>query len=61
VLPAGAAGGAGGDAEVLAWLTAMGFSAPEAQAAVAKLPAATGTNGAVEDRVRQALLILRPE
>jgi Holliday junction DNA helicase RuvA len=62
VVAAGAAGGAaGGDGEVLAWLTAMGFSAAEAQAAVAKLPAAAGANGAVEDRVRQALLILRPE
>jgi Holliday junction DNA helicase RuvA len=61
VLAAGGAGAAGGDGEVLAWLTAMGFSAPEAQAAVARLPAAAGASGAVEDRVRQALLILRPE
>jgi holliday junction DNA helicase RuvA len=58
VLAAGGAGG--GEGEVLAWLTAMGFSAAEAQAAVAKLPAA-GADGAVEERVRQALLILRPE
>ncbi|HVG96626.1 MAG TPA: Holliday junction branch migration protein RuvA [Chloroflexota bacterium] len=59
VLAAGTTGG--GDGEVLAWLTAMGFSAAEAQAAVARLPAAAGANGAVEERVRQALLILRPE
>lgn len=47
------------DGEVLAWLTAMGFPATESQAAVAKLP--PGNSLPVEERVRQALAILRPE
>jgi holliday junction DNA helicase RuvA len=50
---------AGVDGEVLAWLTAMGFPAAEAQAAVAKLP--PGASLPVEERVRQALAVLRPE
>jgi Holliday junction DNA helicase RuvA len=50
---------AGPDGEVLAWLTAMGFPAAEAQAAVAKLP--RGAALPVEERVRQALALLRPE
>jgi hypothetical protein len=45
--------------EVLAWLTAMSFPAAEAQAAVAKLPRDAALP--VEERVRQALIILRPE
>jgi Holliday junction DNA helicase RuvA len=57
----GAPGGSAGDGEVLAWLTAMGFAAAEAQSAVARLPKGDGAPTAVEDRVRQALLILRPE
>ncbi|MGH2351801.1 MAG: Holliday junction branch migration protein RuvA [Chloroflexota bacterium] len=47
------------DGDLLAWLTAMGFPAAEAQAAVAKL--SHDASLPVEDRVRQALLILRPE
>ena len=47
------------DGEVLAWLTAMGFPAAEAQAAVAKLPREAALP--VEERVRQVLTILRPE
>jgi holliday junction DNA helicase RuvA len=54
-----AAGAAGVDGEVLAWLTAMGFPAAEAQAAVAKLPPDTPLS--VEERVRRALAVLRPE
>ena len=50
---------AGADGEVLAWLTAMGFPAAEAQAAVAKLPRDPAPP--MEERVRQALTILRPE
>jgi Holliday junction DNA helicase RuvA len=57
--PAAAAGAAGVDGEVLAWLTAMGFPAAEAQAAVAKLPPDTPLP--VEERVRRALAVLRPE
>jgi holliday junction DNA helicase RuvA len=57
--PVVATGGPPSDGEVLAWLTAMGFAVVEAQAAVAKLPQ-DGTLP-VEERVRQALLILRPE
>jgi hypothetical protein len=47
------------DGEVLAWLTATGFPAAEAQAAVAKLPHDPAPS--MEERVRQALAILRPE
>jgi Holliday junction DNA helicase RuvA len=50
---------AGADGEVLAWLTAMGFPAAEAQAAVAKLP--HDPSLPMEARVRHALAILRPE
>jgi holliday junction DNA helicase RuvA len=50
---------AGTDGEVLAWLTAMGFPAAEAQAAVAKLP--HDPSLPMEERVRHALTILRPE
>jgi Holliday junction DNA helicase RuvA len=57
----GVPGTSAGDGEVLAWLTAMGFAAAEAQSAVARLPKGDWTPTAVEDRVRQALLILRPE
>ena len=49
-----------GDAELLAWLQAMGFTAAQAQSAVKRLPDATRADP-VEDRVRAALLILRPE
>ena len=48
-----------GDGEVLNWLLAMGFPAADAQVAVAKLP--PGRNVPPEERVRQALTILRPE
>jgi Holliday junction DNA helicase RuvA len=53
------AAGAAEDGELLAWLTTMGFPAAAAQAAVARLP----KDGAqpLEDRVRQALELLRPE
>src|SRR5918997_3615417 len=50
---------AGADGEVLAWLTAMGFPAAEAQAAVARLPRDPSLS--MEERVRHALTILRPE
>ena len=50
---------AGADGEVLAWLTAMGFPAAEAQAAVARLPRDPSLS--MEERVRHALAILRPE
>lgn len=49
-----------GDAELLAWLQAMGFTATQAQSAVKRLPNALRADP-VEDRVRAALLILRPE
>jgi Holliday junction DNA helicase RuvA len=54
-----AAAEAGIDGEALAWLTAMGFPAAEAQAAVAQLPRAPAL--LVEERVRRALAVLRPE
>ena len=38
----GAPGASAGDGEVLAWLTAMGFAAAEAQSAVARLPKGDG-------------------
>jgi Holliday junction DNA helicase RuvA len=47
------------DGELIAWLTAMGFAAGEAQGAVARLPRDAALP--LEERVRQALLILRPE
>jgi holliday junction DNA helicase RuvA len=47
------------DGEVLSWLAAMGFPAAAAQAAVAKLP--SDASLPVEERVRHALTILRPE
>jgi Holliday junction resolvasome RuvABC DNA-binding subunit len=47
------------DGEVLSWLAAMGFPAAEAQAAMAKVP--RDMSLAVEERVRHALTILRPE
>jgi Holliday junction DNA helicase RuvA len=47
------------DGEALAWLTAMGFPAAEAQAAVAKLPHHPSLP--MEERVRHALAILRPD
>src|SRR4029453_8312090 len=50
---------AGADGEVLAWLTAMGFPPAAAQAAGAKLPPDAPLP--VEERVRQALALLRPE
>ena len=53
------AAGAPDDGELLAWLTAMGFPAAEAQAAVAKSP--RDASLPIEERVRQALTILRPE
>ena len=53
-----AAAEAGIDGEVLAWLTAMGFPPAESQAAVAKLP--RDPSLPVEERVRQALAVLRP-
>jgi Holliday junction DNA helicase RuvA len=50
---------AGVDGEVLAWLTAMGFPPAEAQAAVARLP--RDPSLPMEERVRHALAVLRPE
>lgn len=47
------------DGELLAWLTAMGFPVAAAQAAVAKAP--HDVSLPLEERVRQALAILRPE
>jgi Holliday junction DNA helicase RuvA len=49
----------GTDGEVLAWLTAMGFPPAAAQAAVAKLP--PDASVPLEERVRSALALLRPE
>jgi Holliday junction DNA helicase RuvA len=48
-----------GDGELLAWLTTMGFPAAAAQAAIAQMP----KDGSVplEERVRKALELLRPE
>jgi Holliday junction DNA helicase RuvA len=54
--PVSAAGA--GDGELLAWLTAMGFSPAEAQTAMARMGA--DASSPLEERVRQALLILRP-
>ena len=54
-----AAAGAGTDGEVLAWVTAMGFPPAEAQAAVAKLPPDASLS--MEERVRHALAVLRPD
>lgn len=48
------------DADLLTWLQAMGFSAAQAQAAVKRLPEAT-RGEPLEDRVRVALSILRPD
>jgi holliday junction DNA helicase RuvA len=50
---------AGVDGEVLAWLTAMGFPPAAAPAAVAKLP--PDASLPLEERVRRALAVLRPE
>jgi Holliday junction DNA helicase RuvA len=49
-----------GDAELLAWLQAMGFTAVQAQSAVKHLPESSRVQS-VEERVRAALMILRPE
>ncbi len=51
--------GGADDGELLAWLTTMGFAPAEAQGAVAKLPRHGSVS--VEERLRQALQILRPE
>ncbi len=48
------------DADLLTWLQAMGFSAAQAQTAVKRLPEAT-RGEPLEDRVRVALSILRPD
>ena len=48
------------DADLLTWLQAMGFSAAQAQTAVKRLPAVT-RGEPLEDRVRVALSILRPD
>src|SRR5262249_29886870 len=53
------AAAAGVDGEVRAWLTAMGFPPAEAQAAVARLP--RDPSLPVEERVRHALAVLRPD
>jgi Holliday junction DNA helicase RuvA len=47
------------DGEILAWLTTMGFAPAAAQAAVARLP--KDGELSLEERVRKALEILRPE
>ena len=47
------------DAELLSWLTTLGFSPAEAHAAVAKLPREAGL--AFEDKARRALELLRPK
>lgn len=47
------------DGELIVWLTTMGFPQTQAQAAVAKLPKESGAP--LEERVRRALAILRPE
>jgi Holliday junction DNA helicase RuvA len=55
----GPAAAAGVDGEVLAWLTALGFPPAAAQAAVAELP--PDASVPLEERVRRALALLRPE
>jgi len=58
--PAAAAGSAAtDDAELLSWLTSLGFSPAEAHAAVAKLPRNAGVS--FEDKARRALELLRPK
>lgn len=48
-----------GDGELIAWLTTMGFPAAAAQAAIAQMP----RDGSLplEERVRKALELLRPQ
>lgn len=48
-----------GEAELLSWLTTLGFGLAEAQAAVARLP--RDASMPFEERARKALEILRPE
>ena len=58
--PAAAEGaGATDDAELLSWLTSLGFSPAESHAAVAKLPRDAGLT--FEDKARRALELLRPK
>ncbi len=47
------------DGELLGWLITLGFPPAQAQAAVAKLPKDSALP--LEERVKQALAILRPE
>ncbi len=64
VAAAGSAAGAagtnpgGGEAEVVAALQALGYSAPEARAAARAAPAATGPAASLEERVKAALRTL---
>ena len=57
--PASESGAATDDAELLSWLTTLGFSPTEAHAAVAKLPRDAGL--AFEDKARKALELLKPK
>ena len=62
--PAAAPGPAGSvasaeDAELLSWLTTLGFSAAQAQTALAKLPANPPLP--FEEKARKALELLRPQ
>ena len=52
-------GGATVDAEILSWLTTLGFTAADAQSAVARLPRDPGIS--FEEKARKALELLRPE
>jgi Holliday junction DNA helicase RuvA len=53
------AGGSAEDGELLSWLTTLGFSAAQAQAAVAKLP--KDATLSFEEKARRTLELLRPE
>jgi Holliday junction DNA helicase RuvA len=57
--PVAAGGAPSVDAELLSWLTTLGFPAAEAQAAVARLP--RDATLSFEDKARMALERLRPE
>jgi holliday junction DNA helicase RuvA len=59
--PVSAAGGgsASVDAEILSWLTTLGFSPADAQTAVARLPRDPSLS--FEEKARKALELLRPE
>ena len=57
--PAAESGAATDDAELLSWLTTLGFAPAEAHAALAKLPRDAAL--AFEEKARKALELLRPK